>query len=230
MSKEFIDSKEAAKTREKNFQALDTSNVAAPPYSFNPDHKLPLEQPPSYDTNAYPPLPNHTQAPSQTLFVWYESWLKNDVHILSEDHKIIYNIKLKMRKPQITLSSAATKDTVATICFPCFSCSIDAVVNDAPFQLTKRGILKFGHTWTSPARGNSRFTWKTGGRFRLSLICEDEQGVCVAQLTFPGLKLRKAARLDLYGTCSKALTEEILMTGLAVTEYNGGLGNISIFS
>lgn len=228
MSKEFTDSKGEAKALQHDFQAHNSANAAAPPYNSTSEEKQSLEPPPSYDSSAYPPLPHHTQAPSQTLYVWYESWLKNDVHILSEDHKILYTIKLKMRKPQITLNSPDTQDTVATVSFSCFSCSMDAVVNDAPFQLTKRGLLKLGHTWKSPAQGGSQFTWKAGGRWKCSLICEDEQGVCVAQLTFPGLKLRKAARLDLYTTGSQALVEEILMTGLGVTEFNGGLGNVSL--
>jgi hypothetical protein len=188
--------------------------------------------PPSYDKTAYPPLPHHKQAPSVTLHVWYESWRKNDVHILDADHATtLYTLKLAVRKPQMTFDSTAAKATIATVRFNLLSRGIDATVNGSSIPLTPRGLLKNGHTWRSAALGNVEFTWKIKS-FGLTLVCEDERGTPVARISFPGLGLRRAGRFDLYGPemSRAAVVEEMLVTGLASVEYNAGLGNTSIMT
>ncbi|KFY97084.1 hypothetical protein V500_02212 [Pseudogymnoascus sp. VKM F-4518 (FW-2643)] len=210
-----------------------SDSPAAPPPSYPqvqaqvPDH---CEAPPSYDKTAYPPLPHHTQAPSLTLYVWYESWRKNNVHILDSDHATtLYTLKLQVRKPQMTFDSTAAESTIATVDFSLLSRSIEAAVNGSSISLTSRGLFKNGHTWSSPVLGNVELTWKIKG---LNQVCEDEQGICVAKLTFRIMSLRRAARLDMYGpevTRSDVL-EEIVVTGLAFAEYNQGLANINVLA
>lgn len=209
-------------------QTWESQDAPPPSYQAQRQASAQHEMPPSYDKTAYLPLPHHKQAPSVTLHVWYESWRKNDIHILDANHaNTLYTMKLAIRKPQMTIDSTAAKATIASVTFNFLSRGIDATVNGSAIPLTPRGLLKNGHKWRSAALGNVEFIWKLKG---FGLVCEDERGTPVARITFPGLGLRKVGRFDLYGPemSRTAVVEEILATGLASVEYNAGLGNTSI--
>jgi hypothetical protein len=225
----FIDHKVDATN--PNTQSFESLPAPPPPYpqaqAQKPEHH---QTPPSYDSKAYPALLNQTQTPSRTLYVWYESWQNNDIHILDADHTtILYTVKLHIRKPQIIIHSASSGAAIATVNFNLLLTNIVATLNDSPIPLTSRGLLKNGHTWPSHAQGNATFTWKLKGM--KSLVCEDEKGSVVARMTFNALSLRKTARLDMYGSevMDDAFMEEILVTGMASMEYNAGLGNVCVF-
>lgn len=180
------------------------------------------QNPPSREKPAYPPHAHHTQAPSVMLHVRYESWRTSDIHILGADNATtLYTLKLHLRKPQMIINSASTNATIATVTFPSFSSRIDTTVHGSPIALTSRGLLKNGHTWSSPALGNMDLAWKTKA-LSSDLECLDEQGVPVARYVFPHMSLRKAGRFELYGpeVTRGAVMEEILVMGLAMVEYN----------
>lgn len=232
------DSKDDAKAKEsQTFEYRAPDLLDAPPPSYpeaQSQSPIPIDNqgPPSRENPAYPPLPHHTQAPSLTLHVRYESWRTNDVRILDADGATtLYTLKLQLRKPQMTIDAASATATIGTVTFPFLTSRIETTVHDSPITLTSLGLLKKGHAWSSPALGNAAMTWKTKSR-NLDLVCSDAQGVMVARFDFPNWGLRKVGKFEMFGSevTRGAVLEEILVTGLAMVEYNLGLANLNVLA
>lgn len=206
------------------------SSQTLPPYtSTAPETKGNL--PPSYDKSAYPPLPHHTQAPSRTLHVWFESWLKSDVHILDADHStLLYTVNLKLRKPQIALYAASSQKEVGRVNFSIWSCTFDSTIHGVQVPIKSRGVLKNGYYYESNAIKGATFTWKWTSKMKL--VCEDGDGITVACYSWPGMSMRKGGRFDFFRpeVVRDEVLEEILLTGLAVVQYNAQIAQVSLSS
>lgn len=167
-----------------------------------------------YSSRPYYPAKNPG---SVTLYLWYKDLF---VYVLSADlQRILYNITLDYKTPQIILNFADTKAIVGTVAFHSWSTTIDAVVNEAPIKMTKPNpLFNDKYKWKSPAQKNARFAWKQMGS-----VCENEQGVHVALLSYS--TQNKTARFDFYGTevIPKAFIEEVLVTGVALKEQWYGI-------
>jgi hypothetical protein len=222
-----------ADSKTGNFQYGESNSQAAPPPSYSGSQsQIPVDNrsAPSYETSAYPPLPHHTQAPSLTLNIKYESWRKSKIQVLAADNTtILYAINLGMRKPHMTIRSASSDATLGTVAFHSLTNRIDTTVNGSSIPLTSAGVLKNGHKWTSPARGNVEFIWKSKLR-NLDLTCVDERGVPIARFKFPNWSLRKVGTFEMLGpdVAQGAIMEELLVTGMAMVEYTMGLVNVSV--
>jgi hypothetical protein len=173
----------------------------------------------AYENATYPPLPYHTQAPSRTLRVQYQGWMRNEIRIRDENNTTtLYNVNIQLSKPHITIDSAS-KATIGTVMLPSLSNTIKTTVHDSPITLTSIGLLKNGHRWSSPTLGKVDMIWKT--QKNLDLSCLDAQGLKVAQFSFPNWNLREVGKLELFGSemAEAAVVEEILVTGLGMIEY-----------
>jgi hypothetical protein len=163
------------------------------------------------------------------LHVRYESWRKNELCILDADNNTtLYTIKLQMRKPQMTIESISTKATTGTVIFHTLTNRIETTVHNSPITLTSRGLLKNGHKWSSSRSGNVDMTWITN-RGNFNLVCLDEQALPVARFIFPNWSLRKAGTFEILAPemSQGAVMDEIIVTGLAMAEYNIGLANVN---
>jgi hypothetical protein len=220
MDQESSDSKTAEQPTMKNSKAYEHDEPeleAAPPPSYpETQNNLQAQSVPSSipGNSAYPPLPHHTQAPSRTFHIEYESALTNRARILAEDNTtLLYILKLHLSKPYTTIDSVSTGSTIGTVTFHTLSNRIDTTIQNSPIALTPRGILKFGYKFT--LRGEE-LSWKMQ-KHKLDLVCVDEAGVARARFCFANWSLRKCGVLEVFG--SGEGVEELLVTGLAVVQY-----------
>jgi hypothetical protein len=173
----------------------------------------------SYDNPGCPSLPYHSQTPSLTLRVQYQSWMRNEVRIRDVNNTAtLYNVNIQLSNPHITVHSTS-KAAVGTVVLPFLSSTIKTTVHDSQITLTSKGLLKNGHKWSSPSLGKIDITWKT--QKNLDLVCLDAQGVKLALFSFPNWSLRESGTLELFGSemVEALVVEEILVTGMAMIEY-----------
>lgn len=211
--------------------AQEAAVIPPPPY--------PQTQPPIYNniqpplqpaqphgeatSSAYPPQPHHTQSPPRVLHVWFDKWHVNPIRVLDSDNATaLYTVRLKATKPHLRVRAASSTTgitTIGTVSFHNLSSRIDATVHDASMTLNSRGILKSGHTYSSPALGGACLTWKRQ-HHSLDLVCLDEREAPVARFCFSNWSWSKGGRLELLGpdVASGAAMEEMVVTGMAMME------------
>lgn len=172
-------------------------------------------------TSEVSPSPHHAPKSSRTLHVRYEGWPIDRVRVLDDDNStILYTVQLQMRKPHITINSVATGAAMGTVIFHSLTTRIDTTVHSSPIILTAGGLLKNSYTYSSPALGGGKLTWKTRN-FKLDLICMDEQNMPIARFVFNNWSLRKCGTFEMIGPGLDRVDvmEETLVTGLALVEY-----------
>lgn len=106
----------------------------------------------------YPPQPHHTQAICRTMHFMYGKWGANCVSVLADDRTTeLYTMKLRMRKPNLTVESAFTHDTIGSVNYKMMKASMDSFVRGNPIPLTAHGILCAKYTWASPSLGGRHY-------------------------------------------------------------------------
>lgn len=207
----------------------EVTNIASPPppYSTNPPPKTSDTQPNRPDHASgfpeYPAQAHHTQAPARTLHIDYGNCKATRIDITdSDEQKPLYNIKLKMTKPQMTFESASTRTPIATVIFHTLHSRIDTIIHDSLITMTTHLSFKSVYTYASPALQGATLSWKSRNT-TFDLECVDEKGVVVARFHFSRLSMKKAGRLELVDVrvCDdgNVLLEELMVTGLAFAYY-----------
>lgn len=206
----------------------DPSNIAPPPPPCSTQleaQTVDSQQTSSLTSGAadYPPRAYHTQAPARILHINYGNWKVTRISVLDTDEETpLYNVKVALKKPQMTFEPASSETPFATIVFHALHTRIDATIRDSIFTMTTHFSLNSLYSWASPALQGATLTWKSK-LTKIDLECVDEKGVVVAMFHFAKISMKKAGRLEVMDrrACddNPAFLEEIMVTGLAFACY-----------
>ena len=171
-------------------------------------------------------LPNSTD--SYTFHIFVVSQLTREVRITSPDHAIdLY--KMGIHSPnnpnEMSITSTTTSDNpiIGTATFTPPSFNIDCTLHSHPLTLSKHGLFKSSHTYTSSALAGKTLRWEgwgvlTGGK---AVLMDDERNMPLAMLRpHKGFNVYKAGELELLGEAAvdERVRVEVLVTGLALLE------------
>jgi hypothetical protein len=178
------------------------------------------------DTGAFHEAENNDDQ-TRSLLVQFDNWKWRNATILDSNTKTpLYRVECHVRKPQIiirsVLESEAGIDPTGDATFHTFSSRISIRLHGHDMDLSSRGMLKDGYTYTSPTRNGEKMTWQGEKRpFDLNLVCLDEKALPVARTSFGKWSITKAGTIELAG---KNVIEEgherdeVVLTALAVVQ------------
>ena len=171
---------------------------------------------------------------TRSLVVQHNSWMSRNSTVLDVNTKTsLYRIEHRMWRPQITMRSVLENDSAAEpigdATFYILTSRTDIHLHGHSIELTDRGWLKDGFTYTSPTRNGEKMTWqREKGVSDLSRVCLDEKGLPVARAAFTPGGITKYGTVELLGknvTNEGKERDEIVLTALAMirkrmVEYN----------
>ena len=162
---------------------------------------------------------------TRSLVVQHNSWMSRNSTVLDVNTKTsLYRIEHRMWRPQITMRSVLENDSAAEpigdATFYMLTSRIDIRLRGHSIELTCRGWLKDGFTYTSSTRNGEKMTWqREKGVSDLSLVCLDEKALPVARAAFTPGNITKYGTIELAGknvTNEGQERDEIVLTALAM--------------
>ncbi|PYI05502.1 hypothetical protein BO78DRAFT_145023 [Aspergillus sclerotiicarbonarius CBS 121057] len=163
-------------------------------------------------------------SPPRTLNVDFTSWTGKHLEVTEGDatqSTLVYAADLNFRKPHMVFQATGSARLPATVIFHAFSRTIDIDINGHQIPFKPRGTFKYEVAFESPALGGKVLTWRNPHYMKpMDLECRDEQDTVIARFIPNNSWSRtKAGRLDLGPLDSGPLTDEVVVTGLALAYY-----------
>ncbi|OOF95311.1 hypothetical protein ASPCADRAFT_207794 [Aspergillus carbonarius ITEM 5010] len=159
---------------------------------------------------------------NRSLNVDFTSWTGKHLEVTEGDltKTLVYAADLNLRKPHMVFQATGSARLPATVTFHAFSRTIDIEINGHSIPFKPRGTFKYEVPFESPTLGQV-FTWRNPHSMKpWDLECRDEQNTVVARfIPSTSWSQTKAGRLELDGLDSALLTDEVVVTGLALAYY-----------
>ncbi|KAL8888636.1 MAG: hypothetical protein Q9192_006146 [Flavoplaca navasiana] len=196
------------------------------PYLYHPATQQPLHyQAPTYQPPSQTPqtfVIGNGMAQTRTLHI-YDSHGSTAKSTIFDDNKTtpLYNIAIRMCKPNLTISLPSSPTPIATAVFHDFHSHIDVLIRGIPITLQSRGMLNSGHSYTSPALGGEEVVWKKENRLGMDMRCENSKGSVLARYKFSHLSWKKSGSLELMGFAAGGgrMMEETVVMGMVMVEH-----------
>ncbi|KAL8880302.1 MAG: hypothetical protein Q9198_002264 [Flavoplaca austrocitrina] len=185
-------------------------------------YHAPAHQPVTYHQPTQAPPSFGGMASTRTLHIYDRSCGSSKSTIFDTDKTTpLYTVAIHMCKPNLTISLPSSPTPIASAVFHDFHSHIDVIIRGVPITLHSRGMLKSGHSYTSPALGGEEVVWKKENRLGMDMRCENSKGSVLARYKFSHLSWKKSGSLELMGFAAGGgrMMEEVVVMGMVMVEH-----------
>ncbi|RFU32942.1 hypothetical protein B7463_g3396, partial [Scytalidium lignicola] len=172
--------------------------------------------------------PERSTSQARTLHIQFDNWKWRKGTILDSDQKTeLYRIECHTRAPQIIMyslrDSVQSPESRGEVTMHAMTSRMDIRIHNEDIKLTSRGILKDGHSYTSPALEGAKLTWQSKSKLDyLNLLCLDENAMPVARTSFANSwKATKGGTIELAGdgvVKDGRAMDKVVLTALAMIQ------------